>query len=168
MTRKLTKEEAVTFAAYVAAGRTDAEICKLMPHDLYLTPDGVRSRRRRRKLKSHYDDKVDWSVVDWTMTDVAICAMLGCSKNAVMSARDRFGVPRSSQIKRVGEKITFRPGSLAGPMEKKIQETGEGPSEYLRRLVAEDCGRKPPKMDGHVRTIRAVNKRKSESKSTEE
>lgn len=44
------------------------------------------------------------------------------------------------------EKISFRPGPLAGPMGKKLQSTGETPSQYLRRLVAEDCDTTPPQM----------------------
>jgi len=70
------------------------------------------------------------------------------------------------------EKITFRPGSLAGPMSRKLEETQETPSEYLRRLVAEDCDRKPPKMDGHIKVLKEVNKRKKkaaeQSEPTEE
>jgi hypothetical protein len=63
----------------------------------------------------------------------------------------------------IPEKISFRPGSLAGPMARKLDETGETPSVYVRRLIAEDCGRKPPAMDGHIVTIWAVNKRKAKS-----
>lgn len=44
------------------------------------------------------------------------------------------------------DRITFRPGSLAGPMAEKLAATGEGPSEYVRRLIATDCGVKPPDM----------------------
>ncbi len=70
------------------------------------------------------------------------------------------------------EKISFRPGSLAGPMSRKLEETQETPSEYLRRLVAEDCDRKPPKMDGHIKVLKEVNKRKKkaaeQSEPTEE
>lgn len=36
------------------------------------------------------------------------------------------------------EKISFRPGPLAEPMGRKLKATGETPSHYLRRLVAED------------------------------
>lgn len=61
----------------------------------------------------------------------------------------------------IPEKLTFRPGNLAGAMGRRLTETGESPSEYLRRLVAADCGEKPPKMDGHVKTIMAVNKRRA-------
>lgn len=44
------------------------------------------------------------------------------------------------------ERITFRPGSLAGPMAKKLEATGEGPSGYVRRLIAADCGVDAPEM----------------------
>lgn len=44
------------------------------------------------------------------------------------------------------DRITFRPGSLAGPMAEKLTATGEGPSEYVRRLIAVDCGVEPPEM----------------------
>jgi hypothetical protein len=60
----------------------------------------------------------------------------------------------------IPEKISFRPGSLAGPMARKLDETGETPSVYVRRLIAEDCGRKPPAMDGHIKTLRRVNRDK--------
>ena len=58
------------------------------------------------------------------------------------------------------EKLTFRPGNLAGPMGKRLAKTGETPSEYMRRLIADDLGRKPPKMDGHIKTIKRVNRGK--------
>jgi hypothetical protein len=44
------------------------------------------------------------------------------------------------------EKISFRPGSLAGPMGRKLKATGETPSAYLRRLIAADCGKPEPAM----------------------
>jgi hypothetical protein len=44
------------------------------------------------------------------------------------------------------DKISFRPGTLAGPMAAKLAETSETPSEYLRRLVASDCGVECPEM----------------------
>lgn len=44
------------------------------------------------------------------------------------------------------DRITFRPGSLAGPMGKRLAETGQGPSEYVRGLIAADCGVEPPEM----------------------
>ena len=59
------------------------------------------------------------------------------------------------------EKISFRPGPLAGAMARRLKATGEKPSSYIRRLISEDCGRKVPAMDGHVKTIKAVNKRRN-------
>lgn len=44
------------------------------------------------------------------------------------------------------DRITFRPGTLAGPMAKKLAASGEGPSEYVRRLIAADCGIDAPEM----------------------
>ena len=61
------------------------------------------------------------------------------------------------------DKISFRPGSLAGPMARKLDETGETPSNYVRRLIAEDCDREPPKMDGHIKVLKEVNKRKKKA-----
>lgn len=46
----------------------------------------------------------------------------------------------------IPDRISFRPGSLAGPMENRLAETGEGPSEYVRRLIAADCDVEPPEM----------------------
>ena len=60
----------------------------------------------------------------------------------------------------IPEKLTFRPGNLAGAMAKRLAKTGETPSQYLRRLIADDLGRKPPKMDGHIKAIEEVNKRR--------
>lgn len=44
------------------------------------------------------------------------------------------------------DRITFRPGTLAGPMELRLSATGECPSEYVRRLIAADCGVEAPEM----------------------
>lgn len=44
------------------------------------------------------------------------------------------------------EKLTFRLGTLAGVVAAKLKRTGETPSEYLRRLIATDCGVDPPEM----------------------
>jgi len=48
------------------------------------------------------------------------------------------------------EKISFRPGDLAGPMAERIDATQETPSEYLRRVVAADLGVDAPAMRGNV------------------
>ena len=60
----------------------------------------------------------------------------------------------------VPEKITFRPGTLAGAMARKLEATGEKPSTYIRRLIAEDCDQPEPKMDGHLKTLQRVNRDK--------
>lgn len=44
------------------------------------------------------------------------------------------------------DRISFRPGNLAGPMELKLAATSETPSEYIRRLIASDCGVDAPEM----------------------
>ncbi len=62
------------------------------------------------------------------------------------------------------EKISFRPGPLAGPMGRKLNATGETPSEYLRRLVAADCDKPEPKMDGHVKAIERVNRERRKTR----
>ena len=60
----------------------------------------------------------------------------------------------------IPEKITFRPGNLAGAMAKRLAETSETPSAYLRRLTADDLGCEPPAMDGHIKTLKRVNRDK--------
>ena len=55
-------------------------------------------------------------------------------------------------------KVTFRPGPLDKSIARQIKGTGETPSQYLRRLVAEDCGRPVPPMTGYITTILRVNK----------
>lgn len=62
----------------------------------------------------------------------------------------------------IPEKISFRPGNLAGPMGERITETGETPSAYLRRVVAADLGTETPEMRGNLATLRqfATPKRK--------
>lgn len=46
----------------------------------------------------------------------------------------------------IPDRITFRPGPLAGAMDKRLSHTGETPSQYLRRLVAADLGKPVPDM----------------------
>jgi hypothetical protein len=43
-------------------------------------------------------------------------------------------------------KISFRPGSLADEIEKRLAKTGETPSQYIRRLIAADLGKPVPEM----------------------
>ena len=65
-----------------------------------------------------------------------------------------------NETPKLPDKLTFRPGNLAKPMGKRLAKTGETPSEYIRRLIADDLGRKPPRMDGHIKTINRVNREK--------
>ena len=44
------------------------------------------------------------------------------------------------------DRITFRPGPLAGALGKRLSLTGETPSQYIRRLVAADLGKPVPDM----------------------
>ena len=62
------------------------------------------------------------------------------------------------------EKISFRPGPLAGPMGRKLKATGETPSEYLRRLVAEDCDKPEPTMPEGNPQFRKQKKRRTKAK----
>lgn len=65
----------------------------------------------------------------------------------------------------IPEKITFRPGNLAGPMGERITETGETPSAYLRRVVAADLGTETPEMRGNLATLKQfANPKKKRAK----
>ena len=64
----------------------------------------------------------------------------------------------------IPEKITFRPGNLAGPMGDRITETGETPSEYIRRVVAADLGTEPPEMRGNLATLKQFAPKKAKPK----
>jgi hypothetical protein len=44
------------------------------------------------------------------------------------------------------EKLSFRPGELAGPMEDRLNQLGKTPSEYIRWLIASDLGVDAPDM----------------------
>jgi hypothetical protein len=57
------------------------------------------------------------------------------------------------------QKVTFLVGELEGPLAKRLEETGETPSRYLRRLVAADLGKKPPAMRGQVANLRQYAKK---------
>jgi hypothetical protein len=54
----------------------------------------------------------------------------------------------------IPEKISFRPGNLAGPMGERITDTGETPSAYMRRVVAADLGTETPEMRGNLATLK--------------
>ena len=47
---------------------------------------------------------------------------------------------------KIPEKITFRLGPLAESVSRQLKKTGESPSSYLRRLVADDLGEAAPEM----------------------
>ena len=64
----------------------------------------------------------------------------------------------------IPEKISFRPGNLAGPMAERIESTGETPSGYLRRVVAADLGIEPPDMRGNLSTLKQFMKPKKKGK----
>lgn len=60
------------------------------------------------------------------------------------------------------DRITFRPGPLAGALEKKLARTGETSSQYLRRLVAADLGKPVPDMpEGNPAFKKPAKKRKA-------
>ena len=67
-------------------------------------------------------------------------------------------------IMTIPDKLTVRVGSLAKPMARKLAQTEESPSQYVRRLIAEDTGARQPKMDGHVKVINRVNRLRKKSK----
>lgn len=46
----------------------------------------------------------------------------------------------------IPDRITFRPGPLAGALGKRLDLTGETPSEYIRRLIADELGVEAPAM----------------------
>lgn len=58
------------------------------------------------------------------------------------------------------EKLSFRPGSLAKPMEDWLDENGGSPSDMIRLALSELMGVKPPAMDGRTRHINKVNERR--------
>ena len=64
----------------------------------------------------------------------------------------------------IPEKWTFRLGELRPAVESRLDETGEKPSAYLRRLIAADCGVEPPKMRGNVAYLRQYAKPKKTAK----
>ena len=58
------------------------------------------------------------------------------------------------------DRITFRPGDLAGALAKKLAATGETQSRYLRRIVACDLGQAEPEMRGQVANLKQYAKKK--------
>ena len=55
------------------------------------------------------------------------------------------------------EKLTFRPGSLAKPMAKRMKADGIGASELIRRALAAYLDAPKPRMDGHKRQMKRIN-----------
>ena len=56
------------------------------------------------------------------------------------------------------KKISFRPGSLSGPLGEWCDKYNTTPSQAIREALSDMLGVSEPPMDGHVRTIEAVNK----------
>lgn len=46
----------------------------------------------------------------------------------------------------IKDKLTIRLGPLAPPLAKACDETGETPSEFVRRCIADELGVPPPDM----------------------
>ena len=64
------------------------------------------------------------------------------------------------------DNVDFRPGKLSGPMQKRIDELELTPSQYLRRLIASDCGVPEPEIRrGNKGTLKQYAK--SKKKATE-
>ncbi len=86
------------FAKMVAGGLSDYEIAIRIGS----TPAGVRSRRRVRGLIKGVSQikGIDWSAVDWSMTNSAIARSLGVAISTARSARTRHsgGIPSPRKI----------------------------------------------------------------------
>ena len=54
--------------------------------------------------------------------------------------------------------LSFRPGPLAGPLGEWCDDHSTTPSQAIREALSDMLGVSEPPMDGHVRTIEAVNK----------
>lgn len=61
------------------------------------------------------------------------------------------------------EKVTFRPGSLSGPMESRMSKDSIGASELIRRALAEYLDRKAPAMPVGNPNFKKVQKRRKRS-----
>lgn len=62
------------------------------------------------------------------------------------------------------DKLSFRPAELAGSIEKKLKETGETPTEYIRRLIAADLGEQVPERKYTVENLKQFATKKSKKK----
>lgn len=58
------------------------------------------------------------------------------------------------------EKISFRPGKLAGALARWCKKNEKTPSEAIRVALAAMLEVDPPKMDGHLKTLKRVNRDK--------
>jgi len=65
------------------------------------------------------------------------------------------------------EKISFRPGKLAGALARWCKANEQTPSEAIRVALAAMLNVEPPAMDGNLKSLRRVNlerkKRKADS-----
>ena len=55
--------------------------------------------------------------------------------------------------------MTIRLGKLRQAVEARIAKTGETASEYIRRLIADDCGIDVPTMRGHWLNLKPFKKK---------
>lgn len=58
----------------------------------------------------------------------------------------------------ISDRTTLRWGSLLRPLKRRISQTGETVSAYVRRLVANDLGRPEPKFDGSGKGLKKYNR----------
>ena len=64
------------------------------------------------------------------------------------------------------EKLTFRPGSLAEPMAKRMKADDIGASELIRLALAAYLDAPNPLMDGHKRQMKRINDERKRKQST--
>lgn len=60
------------------------------------------------------------------------------------------------------DRITFRPGPLAGALGKRLSLTGETHSQYIRRIVAADLGVTVPDMPEGNPAFREAKKQQNQ------
>lgn len=70
------------------------------------------------------------------------------------------------------DRVDFRPGPLAEHMSRRMDELGvDGkpltPSQYLRRLIAADCGVEVPEMRGNVQYLKQNQRQEPEADESE-
>jgi hypothetical protein len=64
----------------------------------------------------------------------------------------------------MNDRITFRLGSLAGPLADYCERHGTTPSDAIRLAVSRLLRVEAPEMDGHVEAIQRVNAAKRSAK----